>query len=98
AKLFRGRVIALPREALPQVSKDEVYLEDLIGFTVVGPQGESLGHLLAWETVGSSELFSVGKNIQSASLIPYREEFVAKTDKAGEKIILTDLAMELLIP
>ena len=96
AKLFRGRVIALPREALPDISKDEVYLEDLIGFEVVGPQGESLGKLLAWEMVGSSEVFSAGKNKKSANLIPYREEFVAKTDKIGKKIILTDLAMELI--
>jgi 16S rRNA processing protein RimM len=96
AKLFRGREIALPREELPEVEEGEIYLDDLVGFEVLGPQEKNLGKVLAWETVGSSEVFSVGKDIKSAKLIPYREEFVEKTDKKNKKIFLTLLAMELL--
>jgi ribosomal 30S subunit maturation factor RimM len=67
-----------------------------VGFEVLGPQEKNLGKVLAWETVGSSEVFYVGKDIKSAKLIPYREEFVEKTDKKNKKIFLTLLAMELL--
>jgi 16S rRNA processing protein RimM len=93
---YRGTAIALPREALPKIDKDEIYLEDLLGFEVMGPQGEALGRVLGWETVGSSEVFSVGEDLKSAHLIPYREEFVEKTDQAERKIFLTILAMELM--
>lgn len=96
AKLFRGTAIALPREELPKLAKDEIYLEDLVGFEVKGPQGEPLGRILGWETIGSSEVFSVGKDLKTANLIPYREEFVEKIEKAERKIFLTVLAMELM--
>jgi 16S rRNA processing protein RimM len=96
ARNYRGRVIALPRGELPDLPRGEIYLEDLLGFKVLGPDGEGLGRILAWETVGGSEVFSVGEEIKSSHLIPYREEFVEKTDMDGKKIFLSPLAIELL--
>jgi 16S rRNA processing protein RimM len=96
ARLYRGAMIALPREELPPLAKGEIYLEDLLGFKVTGPAGEDLGMVLAWETIGSSEACLIGEEIKTAKLIPYRGEFVEKTDKAERKIFLTSLAMDLL--
>lgn len=96
ARKYRGHLIALPREELPELPQGETYLEDLLGFQVLGPEGEILGRVLAWETVGSSEVFLVGENLKSAHFIPYRREFVKKTDMEAKKFFLTPFAMELL--
>jgi 16S rRNA processing protein RimM len=40
---FRGREIAVPREALPATAADEMYETDLLGLRVVNGSGEELG-------------------------------------------------------
>jgi 16S rRNA processing protein RimM len=45
ALLYRGREIAVPRDALPPIADDEVYLADLVGLQVVNRRGEQLGRV-----------------------------------------------------
>jgi 16S rRNA processing protein RimM len=43
AAAWRGAAIAIPRNALPELARGEVYLADLIGLEVVNRHGEALG-------------------------------------------------------
>src|SRR6201996_6548080 len=41
ADALRGLLLHVPREALPEPDEDEFYLTDLIGLSVVTPEGET---------------------------------------------------------
>ncbi|HUP95483.1 MAG TPA: ribosome maturation factor RimM [Burkholderiales bacterium] len=81
AALFRGREIAVPRDALPETAANEFYWSDLVGLKVVNAENEDLGTV--------SEVFATGANdvlvVQGdrERLIPFTEEVVKRVDLAG---------------
>ena len=81
AALFRGREIAVPRDALPDTAANEFYWSDLIGLKVVNAENEDLGTV--------SEVFATGANdvlvVQGdrERLIPFTAEVVKQVELAG---------------
>ena len=81
AALFRGREVAVPRDALPETAANEYYWSDLVGLKVVNAENEDLGTV--------SEVFATGANdvlvVQGdrERLIPFTEEVVKRVDLAG---------------
>jgi 16S rRNA processing protein RimM len=81
AALYRGKEVAVPRDALPQPAANEFYWADLVGLKVVNEQGEDLGVV--------KEVFETGANdvlvVQSGRerLIPFTEPVVKQVDLAG---------------
>ena len=84
AAAYRGREVALQREDLPTLGRDEFYQVDLIGLAVVNGSGESLGQLEEMFSNGAHEVMRVVEKTASAQrverLLPFIPSVVMKVD------------------
>jgi 16S rRNA processing protein RimM len=84
AALYRGKQVAIPREAFPAAGDNEFYWADLIGLNVMNTEGEDFGTV--------SEVFKTGANDvlvvegERERLIPFTEQVVKQVDMAGRVI------------
>ena len=85
AKLWKGRVVAVPRDALPKAKRGEVYLADLVGLTVVTVSGATLGTVAAVEDYGGHPLLRIaGASVER--LVPFVEPIVRSVDLAERRV------------
>jgi 16S rRNA processing protein RimM len=84
AALFRGREVAVPREALPAPAENEFYWADLIGLDVVNMDGEDLGVVSQVVETGANDVLVVEGDRER--LIPFTEQVVKRVDAAGRVI------------
>jgi 16S rRNA processing protein RimM len=84
AALFRGREVAVPREALPAPAENEFYWADLIGLNVVNMDGEDLGVVSQVVETGANDVLVVERDRER--LIPFTEQVVKRVDVAGRVI------------
>lgn len=97
ARELRGKVLGLPREALPETEPGEFYLSDLEGLEVRAADGHRVGVVFGFLPVGDNEVMQIrdessGKEV----LVPYQKDFVARTDLGAGLIELKSFADELL--
>ena len=87
AEALRGLELLVPRAALPEAAKEEVYLHDLVGLPVVAADGRELGEVVGIENYGAGDLLDIrpadGKD---TVLIPFAEPFVTEAD--GTRIVV----------
>lgn len=96
ARELRGKVLGLPRDLLPKPKKGEIYLSDLEGLEVRNTADAKVGEVVGFLRVGENDVMRVAREEGDEALIPYREEFVAKTQLEENVIRLTELAEDLL--
>ena len=89
AELWRGRYLLAPFSELPPLQKDEVYLHDLIGMTVVSATGEKIGSVTTFYELPQGIMLDV-KTTRESVIIPYRPEIVVKTDIGERTIVIND--------
>ena len=88
AQLLKGSALFLPLSALPELSEDQFYFHEIIGFMV---QDKSLGEIGPVTTVydaGPQDLLAIehkGKEV----LLPINDETVIKVDKAKMQIFVS---------
>jgi 16S rRNA processing protein RimM len=80
--------IHVPREAFPEPDEDEVYLVDLIDYTVISPEGEKLGSLESFSDNGMQYLFEVRLIDGSKITLPYVEAFFPEIDPEERTITM----------
>ena len=78
AALYRGRQIAIPRDAFPAAAENEFYWADLIGLRVVNEQDEDFGKVTEVFETGASDVLVVEGDRER--LIPFLEAVVKKVD------------------
>lgn len=81
AALYRGREVAVPREAFPKAEPNEFYWADLVGLKVVNAQGEDLGAVSRVFETGANDVLVVEGGCER--LIPFTEQVVQEVDLAG---------------
>lgn len=90
ADALRGSTVWVARSALPQASEDEYYLVDLLGATVVGPEGE-LGTVVEIATHPSVDALVIetpdGRRLEQP-LVP---AFLARVSVAEKRVELSTL-------
>jgi 16S rRNA processing protein RimM len=59
ADALRGLELFIPREALPPPEEDEFYLADLIGLSVVDPEGAAIGVVKTVQDFGAGDLLEI---------------------------------------
>jgi 16S rRNA processing protein RimM len=59
AEALRGLKLYIARTDLPEPDEDEFYVTDLIGLSVVSPDGEPLGRVKAVQDFGAGDLLEV---------------------------------------
>ena len=85
AERYAGREVTVSRDELPGLAKDEYFLHELTGMTVVDERGEALGKVgTVYEMPGQVMLGVAvdGKEL----LIPFRREMVDSVDTEAKVI------------
>jgi len=77
ARLYTGRMLNVPRSALPKLKQDEYYWSDLKGLTVIDHHGIVLGTVSSLLETGSNDVLIVAGAKQIA--IPYLPGKVVKS-------------------
>ena len=94
AENFKGLKLFVLRESLPNLTDDEFYHSDLLGFEVFNLNRESFGKVISLEDFGAGLLVEVKKNNKTFYL-PMSKKFLKKIDYKDKQIIL-DLEKDLI--
>lgn len=92
AALYRGRQIAIAREAFPAAGENEFYWADLIGLSVVNEQDEDFGKVTEVFKTGANDVLVVVAGNRER-LIPFLESVIRKVDLA-EGVIRVDWGLD----
>ncbi|MGA9581257.1 MAG: ribosome maturation factor RimM [Allosphingosinicella sp.] len=72
AEALRGRLVTIPRSALPPLGEGEYYHSDLIGLPCESASGEPLGRVVAVEDFGAGDLLEIEKPDGRRTMVPFR--------------------------
>ena len=90
AEYLRGQALLVPESSLPELEDDEMYLNDLMGLSVVlDTTGETLGVLEHVLFHGEQEVWSIQTPAGKEILLPAVPEFVADIDLDAAVIRIT---------
>ena len=73
AEALRGRLVCVPRDALPPLAEGEYYHSDLIGLSCESPAGEPLGAVVAVENYGAGDILEVERPDGRRAMVPFRD-------------------------
>lgn len=88
AEALRGRLLTVPRAALPPLEDGEYYHADLIGLQCRSAAGETLGTVVAVENFGAGDIVEIEKSDGRRAMVPFREGIA----DLGDGCILIDPA------
>jgi 16S rRNA processing protein RimM len=91
AALYRGRELAIPRDAFPAAGENEYYWADLIGLEVVNEQDERFGTVTEMFNTGPNDVLVVVGDKER--LIPFLESVVKQVDLQG-RVIRVDWGLD----
>jgi len=84
AQALKGRLVSVPRDALPQAGEGHYYLADLVGLEVVNAQGAKLGVVRQWLTNGPQDVMEVAGD--RVRLVPWVAAIVKAVDLEAGRI------------
>jgi len=83
---YKGYLIGIPKQSLPELANNEFYWNDLIGFEVVTLSDVLLGKLETFIETGANDVMVVEGDKQR--LLPYVPSVVKKVDVKQQQIIV----------
>lgn len=83
---LKGKLIAVPREQLPEPEADEYYWSDLVGLEVSNTQGVAFGKIAGLFETGANDVMVVKG--ERERLIPFIDQVVLEVDLAARKILV----------
>jgi 16S rRNA processing protein RimM len=88
AEKLRGVELFIPRELLPAIDEPETYYHaDLVGLSVVNPDGVPLGTVAAVQNFGAGDLIEVKPPRGPTVLLPFTAEIFPAVDIANGRIV-----------
>lgn len=94
AEQYKGLLVAIPRNRLPQTEEDEYYWSDLIGLEVVNEAGERLGTVETLQETGANQVLCV-QGDEGEILIPFIAQ-VVKQVSLEDRVIRVDWQADYL--
>lgn len=94
AEKYKGWLVAVPRNRLPQPAEDEYYWSDLVGLEVVNESGARLGVVDTLQDTGANQVLCVAGE-HGEILIPFIASAIRQVDLAG-KVIRVDWQADYL--
>lgn len=88
AEALRGLEVVVPAEALPELSDDEIYLHEIVGFTAVLPGGETVGLLEGFLDSPGQDLWVIRAPDGREILFPAHDESVVEIDEEARRIVI----------
>ena len=85
AAAFKGRVVAVPRDAFPPVPQGEFYWADLVGLSVRNGEGLVFGVVASMLETGANAVMVIGPRAAGGEerLIPFIADVVKRVDIAA---------------
>jgi 16S rRNA processing protein RimM len=80
AEALRGKLLTIPRAALPALEEGEYYHADLVGLRCEDAAGTPLGTVVAVENFGAGDLLEIEKPDGRRTLAPFRESIADLRD------------------
>jgi len=90
---MRGAEVLVRRDDFPPLEEDEFYVCDILGASVVGPNGE-IGKVENFVTYPTVEAFVVRGQDGARFEIPLLDQFVERVDVSARSVIVTAEAVE----
>jgi 16S rRNA processing protein RimM len=88
AEAARGLRLYIPRAVLPEPEdEDEFYVADLVGLSVVSPQGEALGRVRSVRDFGAGDLLEIEPPAGESWWLPFTREAVPEVSIADRRIV-----------
>lgn len=78
-----GKLVGVPRAALPPTAAGEYYWADLVGLAVINERGESLGRIIGLLDTPANAVMRVGDGQQGERLLPFVAAVVLAVDLPG---------------
>jgi len=77
------------RDTLPEVdSKDEFYIEDLIGLTAKTPDNEIIGLIQTIQDFGAGDLLEIKPRSGESYFVPFQDEFIQEISLDNKEITI----------
>lgn len=90
---LRGRILHVPRAALPAAEDDEFYIEDLAGLDVYAAGDSPAGRVRAVQDFGAGDLLEIELTGQASTIfVPFTRADVPVVDIAARRIVIPELA------
>lgn len=86
AAALKGLLVVVPREALPELDDDEVYVGDLVGMTVTNRSGVELGKVVAVQSFGAHPVLRVAAEDGAVRLVPFVPAYVDAVDREARRV------------
>ncbi len=89
AEKLNGSKIFMPRDQLPPLAENEVYLQDLPGCQVILPNGQTVGILDHIEFPANQEIWAITDDSRREILFPAQACFIESIDLQNRRIIIS---------
>ena len=76
AEALRGTELTVPRAMLPPLAEGEYYHADLIGLPAVSSEGEPVGHVVAVDNFGASDVIEIERDTGERFMVPMLRDAV----------------------
>jgi len=86
AAVLKGSLVAVPRDALPPLRDDEMYVGDLVGMMVVNRRSETLGKVEAVDSFGAHPVMRVAADDGAVRLVPFVAALVDAVDREAGRV------------
>jgi 16S rRNA processing protein RimM len=88
AEAARGLRLYIPRALLPPVEdEDEFYIADLVGLSVVSPDGAPLGRVRSVRDFGAGDLLEIEPPAGDSWWLPFTKDAVPEISMAERRIV-----------
>jgi 16S rRNA processing protein RimM len=87
AEQWRQRYLLVPIDELTPPGEDEVFVHELVGMTVQGNDGVSLGEVVGFYELPQGLTLDV-KTAKGDIMLPYRPEAILEVDRAGRTLLV----------
>lgn len=88
AEALQGTYLFVPRAALPEPEEDTFYWADLIGLTVILPDGELVGRVKALHDFGAGIMLEVAMGVGRTVMVPFTRAAVPKVDVTSGQVVV----------
>lgn len=93
ARDLRGQDLSVPREDAVPLPPGHYYLDDLLGMTVLTPEGETVGRIADVLRTGSNDVYVVNEG-RHAILVPAIRDAVRELDLEGRRVVIERWVLE----
>ena len=95
AEALKGRKLCVPRDRLPEPEEDEWYYSDLVGLSVLAPDGTKIGKLVAMHDFGAGDVMELQlKGRKTTDLVAFNKTTVPGIDLASGTVTVVLPAMD----